>query len=175
MTSRKIPLEDEKRQGEECFFRVGGKLFYEVHTVDELVDKIDWLQEQLEEKDLMISSLRKKIADRIDTPPEDEKMQVESSTPQLVNIEDDSEDENDTAPISLIGKPIELVKEYLKNQDERMKLSKSFDDGMDTTEWYKLSTPIQNEHDELSSEMIKKGIFESKHDYRSFWKLVGEA
>ena len=88
--------------------------------------------------------------------------------PQLVNIEDDA------APISLIGKPIELVKEYLKNQDERMKLAKSFDDGMDITEWYKLSTPIQNEHDELSSKMIKEGIFESKHDYRSFWKFVGD-
>ena len=88
--------------------------------------------------------------------------------PQLVNTEDDA------APISLIGKPIELVKEYLKNQDERMKLTKSFDDGMDITEWYKLSTPIQNEHDELSSKMIKEGIFESKHDYRSFWKFVGE-
>ena len=88
--------------------------------------------------------------------------------PQLVNIEDDA------APISLIGKPIELVKEYLKNQDERMKLERDFDAGMDITEWYKLSTPIQNEHDELSSKMIKEGIFESKHDYRSFWKFVGK-
>ena len=89
---------------------------------------------------------------------------------QLVNIED----EDDVAPISLIGKPIELVKEYLKNQDERVKLERDFVAGMDITEWYKLSTPIQNEHDELSSKMIKEGIFESKHDYRSFWKFVGE-
>ena len=95
---------------------------------------------------------------------------VLAPTPQLVNIEDDHR----CAPIFLIGKPIELVKEYLKNQDERMKLSKLFDDGMDFTEWYKLSTPIQNEHDALSSKMIKEGIFESKHDYRSFWKFVGE-
>ena len=96
---------------------------------------------------------------------------VLASIPQLVNIEDD---EDDAAPISLIGKPIELVKEYLKNQDERMKLERDFVAGMDITEWYKLSTPIQNEHDELSSKMIKEGIFESKHDYRSFWKFVGE-
>ena len=88
--------------------------------------------------------------------------------PQLVNMEDD------VAPISLIGKPIELVKEYLKNQDERVKLERDFDAGMDIAEWYKLSTPIQNEHDELSSKMIKEGIFESKHDYRSFWKFVGD-
>ena len=88
--------------------------------------------------------------------------------PQLVNMEDDA------TPISLIGKPIELVKEYLKNQDERMKLERDFDAGIDITEWYKLSTPIQNEHDELSSKMIKEGIFESKHDYRSFWKFVGD-
>tara|TARA_B110000444_G_scaffold161349_1_gene150781 strand:- start:5654 stop:5860 length:207 start_codon:yes stop_codon:yes gene_type:complete len=68
MTSRKIPLEDEKKHREECFFRVGGKLFHEgPHTVDELVDKIDRLQEQLEEKDLMISSLRKKIAEAKNT------------------------------------------------------------------------------------------------------------
>ena len=95
---------------------------------------------------------------------------VLTPTPQLVNIEDDHR----CAPISLIGKPIELVKEYLKNQDERMKLERDFVAGMDITEWYKLSTSIQNEHDELSSKMIKEGIFESKHDYRSFWKFVGE-
>ena len=95
---------------------------------------------------------------------------VLASTPQLVNIEDDHQ----RTPISLIGKPIELVKEYLKNQDERVKLERDFVAGMDITEWYKLSTPIQNEHDELSSKMIKEGIFESKHDYRSFWKFVGE-
>ena len=72
-------------------------------------------------------------------------------------------------PIFLTGKragAIELVKEYMKNQDERMKLLKLN---------APLPEPIHNEHDELSYKMIKAGIFEcSRQCTESFWKFVGE-
>ena len=106
----------------------------------------------------------------LNTKPRYPRKGVLASTPQLVNIEDDHR----CAPISLIGKPIELVKEYLKNQDDRVQLERDFDAGMDFAEWCKLSVSFHKEHDELSYKMIKEGIFKSKHDYRSFWKFVGE-
>ena len=72
-------------------------------------------------------------------------------------------------PYFLTGKregAIELVKEYMKNQDERMKLSK-------------LNAPlpesIHNEHDDLSYKMIKVGIFEcSRQCTECFWEFLGE-
>ena len=72
-------------------------------------------------------------------------------------------------PIFLTGKregAIELVKEYMKNQDERMKLSKLN---------APLPEPIHNEHDDLSYKMIKVGIFEcSRQCTECFWEFVGE-
>ena len=72
-------------------------------------------------------------------------------------------------PIFLTGKregAIELVKEYMKNQDERMKLSKLN---------APLPEPIHNEHDDLSYKMIKAGIFEcSRQCTESFWEFLGE-
>ena len=72
-------------------------------------------------------------------------------------------------PIFLTGKregAIELVKEYMKNQDERMKLSKLN---------APLPEPIHNEHDDLSYKMIKAGIFEcSRQCTECFWEFVGE-
>jgi hypothetical protein len=54
----------------------------------------------------------------------------------------------------------------MKNQDERMKLSK-------------LNAPlpesIHNEHDDLSYKMIKVGIFEcSRQCTECFWEFLGE-
>ena len=72
-------------------------------------------------------------------------------------------------PIFLTGKragAIELVKEYMKNQDERMKLSKLN---------APLPEPIHNEHDDLSYKMIKAGIFEcSRQCTECFWEFLGE-
>ena len=72
-------------------------------------------------------------------------------------------------PIFLTGKregAIELVKEYMKNQDERMKLSKLN---------APLPEPIHNEHDELSYKMIKANIFEcSRQCTECFWEFVGD-
>ncbi len=72
-------------------------------------------------------------------------------------------------PIFLTGKragAIELVKEYMKNQDERMKLLKLN---------APLPEPIHNEHDDLSYKMIKAGIFEcSRQCTECFWEFVGE-
>ena len=72
-------------------------------------------------------------------------------------------------PIFLTGKregAIELVKEYMKNQDERMKLSKLN---------APLPEPIHNEHDDLSYKMIKVGIFEcSRQCTECFWEFLGE-
>jgi len=68
--------------------------------------------------------------------------------------------------IFLIDDHVALTKEYLKNQDDRVKLERDFDAGMDFAEWCKLSVSFHKEHDEL--------IFKSKHDYRSFWKFVGK-
>jgi hypothetical protein len=76
--------------------------------------------------------------------------------------------------IFLIDDHVALTKEYLKNQDDRVKLERDFDTGMDFAEWCKLSVSFHKEHDELSYKMIKEGIFKSKHDYRSFWKFVGK-
>ena len=73
-------------------------------------------------------------------------------------------------PIFLTGKregAIELVKEYMKNQDERMKLSKLN---------APLPEPIHNEHDDLSYKMIKAGIFEcSRQCTECFWEFVGDS
>ena len=91
--------------------------------------------------------------------------------PQLVNMEPMSSAD---PCIFLIDGHVALTKEYLKNQDDRVQLERDFDAGMDFAEWCKLSVSFHKEHDELSYKMIKEGIFKSKHDYRSFWKFVGE-
>jgi len=91
--------------------------------------------------------------------------------PQLVNMEPMSSAD---PRIFLIDDHVALTKEYLKNQDDRVKLERDFDTGMDFAEWCKLSVSFHKEHDELSYKMIKEGIFKSKHDYRSFWKFVGK-
>ena len=91
--------------------------------------------------------------------------------PQLVNMEPMSSAD---PRIFLIDDHVALTKEYLKNQDDRVQLEHDFDAGMDFAEWCKLSVSFHKEHDELSYKMIKEGIFKSKHDYRSFWKFVGE-
>jgi len=91
--------------------------------------------------------------------------------PHLVNMEPMSSAD---PRIFLIDDHVALTKEYLKNQDDRVKLEREFDAGMDFTEWCKLSVSFHKEHDELSYKMIKEGIFKSKHDYRSFWKFVGK-
>ena len=91
--------------------------------------------------------------------------------PHLVNMEPMSSAD---PRIFLIDDHVALTKEYLKNQDDRVKLERDFDAGMDFAEWCKLSVSFHKEHDELSYKMIKEGIFKSKHDYRSFWKFVGK-
>jgi hypothetical protein len=91
--------------------------------------------------------------------------------PHLVNMEPMSSAD---PRIFLIDDHVALTKEYLKNQDDRVKLERDFDTGMDFAEWCKLSVSFHKEHDELSYKMIKEGIFKSKHDYRSFWKFVGK-
>ena len=91
--------------------------------------------------------------------------------PHLVNMEPMSSAD---PCIFLIDGHVALTKEYLKNQDDRVQLEHDFDAGMDFAEWCKLSVSFHKEHDELSYKMIKEGIFKSKHDYRSFWKFVGE-
>jgi hypothetical protein len=35
-----------------------------------------------------------------------------------------------------------------------------------------LMTPIMNQHYELADKMVETGVFRSKHDTRTTWKLV---
>jgi len=84
----------------------------------------------------------------------------------LINMEDPEQ------IVSIDSKSIELIKAYLTNQDERIKLESSFENGLDVTVYCELMTPIMNQHYELADKMIEAGVFRSKHDTRTTWKLV---
>lgn len=87
----------------------------------------------------------------------------------LINTEDP---EHFKPIVSIDSKSIELIKAYLTNQDERVKLESSFENGLDVTVYCKLMTPIMNQHYELADKMVEAGVFRSKHDTRTTWKLV---
>ena len=84
----------------------------------------------------------------------------------LINTEDPEQ------IVSIDSKSIELIKAYLTNQDERVKLESSFENGLDVMVYCKLMTPIMNQHYELADKMVETGVFRSKHDTRTTWKLV---
>ena len=88
----------------------------------------------------------------------------------LINIEDPDM----FSPIDLSGKDketIDIIKEYLIIQNNKMKLDKQFNKGMDINEYVTAYNAIDGKHSELAIKLHEKDVFTSKHDIRTYWKL----
>ena len=88
----------------------------------------------------------------------------------LINVEDPEM----FSQIDLSGKDketIDIIKEYLIIQNNKMKLDKQFNKGMDINEYVTAYSAIDGKHSELAIKLHEKDVFTSKYDIRTYWKL----